>query len=145
MVSRRVAASPLPGASATPSDDVAAWRDLVSYPLDEQSVRLHQAYMVALRAREFGVRLALGADPDHILRLVVERGLVLTAIGVMAWLVLYAPTAPQLRAYLYEVTVADPATLAAATLALLATACFASWIPARRAARVAPAQALRAE
>ncbi len=103
------------------------------------------AYMVALRTREFGVRVALGADPRQIARAVAMRGLVLVASGVAAGLVLYAMAAPFLRAFLYGVTASDPVTLAGVTLALVGTASLASWLPARRAARVDPAVALRAE
>lgn len=103
------------------------------------------AYMVALRTREFGVRVALGADPKRIARLVATRGLMLTASGVAAGFALYALATPFLKAYLFGVTMSDPATLVGATLVLLATATLASWLPARRAARVDPAQALRAE
>jgi predicted permease len=103
------------------------------------------AYMVALRTREFGVRIALGADPRHIARGVATRGLVLVASGVAAGFVLYAIAAPFLRAFLYGVTTSDPVTLAGVTLALVATASVASWLPARRAAHVDPAEALRAE
>jgi len=103
------------------------------------------AYMVALRTREFGIRVALGANPKRITRLVATRGLALTAMGITAGFVLYAMAAPWLQSFLYGVTATDPATLAAATLVLVATASLASWLPARRAARVDPAQALRAE
>ena len=103
------------------------------------------AYMVALRTREFGVRVALGADPRQLARGVAMRGLELVAVGVAAGFVLYALAAPFLRAFLYGVTASDPLTLAAATLALVCTASLASWLPARRAARVDPAVALRAE
>lgn len=103
------------------------------------------AYMVAMRTREFGVRLALGADPQGIARWVVLRGLRLAAGGIAAGLVLYAAAAPFLRAFLYGVTASDPVTLAAAILTLFATAALASWLPARRAARIDPAEALRAE
>ena len=103
------------------------------------------AYMVALRAREFGVRVALGADPQQLARTVALRGLRLVAGGVAGGLVLYTIAAPFLRAFLYGVTVTDPATLAATTLVLVGTASLASWLPARRAARVDPAVALRAE
>ncbi len=103
------------------------------------------AYMVALRTREFGVRVALGADPHGIARLVAKHGFGLTAIGIAAGFAAYALAAPLLRAFLFGVTVADPATLAGATLVLLATAGLASWLPARRAARVDPALALRAD
>lgn len=103
------------------------------------------AYMVALRTREFGVRVALGANPSRIARLVASRGLMLTTSGIIAGFVLYALLAPFLSAFLYDVTPMDPATLAAATLVLVATATLASWLPARRAARIEPAEALRAE
>lgn len=102
------------------------------------------AYMVALRTREFGVRGALGADPRRIARLVAGRGLALTVGGVAIGFVLYAVAAPLLQSFLFDVTVTDPATLLAATLVLVGTATLASWLPARRAARIDPVQALRA-
>lgn len=101
-------------------------------------------YMVALRTREFGIRIALGADPRQIVAWVARRGLLLTLIGVGFGLVLHAMTAPFLRAFLYGVSTTDPWTLMAATLVLLGTASLASWMPARRAARVNPVVALRA-
>jgi ABC-type antimicrobial peptide transport system permease subunit len=101
--------------------------------------------MVALRTREFGVRVALGADPRQIARAVAMRGLRLIAGGVAAGFVLYAMAAPFLRAFLYGVSAGDPVTLVGVTLALVGTASLASWVPARRAARVDPAEALRAE
>jgi predicted permease len=103
------------------------------------------AYMVALRTREFGVRVALGANPQHIAQAVAKRGLTLVAGGVAAGFVLYAIAAPFLRAFLYGVTASDPVTLIVVTLALVGTASLASWFPARRAARVDPAEALRQE
>jgi ABC-type antimicrobial peptide transport system permease subunit len=103
------------------------------------------AYMVVLRTREFGVRVALGADPRQIARAVAVRGLKLITVGVVAGFVLYAVAAPFLRAFLYGVTTSDPVTLVGVTLALVATASLASWFPARRAAHVDPAEALRAE
>jgi ABC-type antimicrobial peptide transport system permease subunit len=103
------------------------------------------AYMVALRTRELGIRVALGADPRQLARTVAVRGLKLIAIGVVAGFALYAVAAPFLRAFLYGVTTSDPLTLIGATLALVGTASLASWLPARRAARVDPAEALRAD
>ncbi|HEY7236289.1 MAG TPA: ADOP family duplicated permease [Gemmatimonadaceae bacterium] len=103
------------------------------------------AYMVALRTREFGVRVALGADPRHLARTVAVRGFRLIAGGVIAGLIVYAIAAPFLRAFLYGVTIGDPLTLVGATLALVGTASLASWLPARKAAQVDPADALRAE
>lgn len=102
------------------------------------------AYLVALRTREFGVRLALGADPRRIARAVLGGGLALAAGGIAAGLVLHALAAPLLRTFLFGVTAHDPPTLAGAALLLAATAALASWLPARRAARVDPALALRA-
>jgi predicted permease len=103
------------------------------------------AYMVALRTRELGIRVALGANPRHLARTVAMRGLKLIAVGVLAGFVLYAVAAPFLRTFLYGVTTSDPLTLIGATLALVGTASLASWLPARRAARVDPAEALRAD
>jgi putative ABC transport system permease protein len=103
------------------------------------------AYTVALRTREFGVRVALGADPERLARAVAMRGLGLVASGILAGFVLYTIAAPFLRAFLYGVTPSDPVTLGATTVALVGAASLASWVPARRAARVDPAEALRAE
>ena len=103
------------------------------------------AYMVALRTRELGIRIALGANPARLARSVALRGLSLVAMGVFGGFALYALATPLLRGFLYGVTPADPLTLGAAALALIATASLASWIPARRVARVDPTVALRAE
>jgi hypothetical protein len=102
-------------------------------------------YMVALRTREFGIRIAIGADPNQLARSVALGGMKLLASGVAGGLVLYAIATPFLRAFLYGVTVADPITLIGATAVLVATALLASWLPARRAARVDPTVALRAD
>jgi putative ABC transport system permease protein len=103
------------------------------------------AYMVALRTRDIGIRIALGADPAGLARSVVLRALALVAGGMAGGLMLYAVATPVLRGFLYGVTAADPVTLVGATVALLLTASVASWLPARRAARVDPTVALRVE
>ena len=103
------------------------------------------AYMVALRTRELGIRIALGAEPRQVARSVAERALVVIAGGVSGGLALYALVTPFLRGFLYGVTAADPVSFVGATLALFATASLATWLPARRAAQVDPAVALRAE
>jgi len=103
------------------------------------------AYMVALRTREFGVRVALGAEPGRLARDVVLRGLTMIGAGVGVGLLLFAFASQYLRALLYGVSAGDPLTLAGATLAIVVTATVASWLPARRAARVDPAIALRAD
>jgi predicted permease len=102
------------------------------------------AYMVALRTREFGVRIALGADPRRLARAVAKRGLVLIAWGAGTGLLVFAIAAPFLRAFVYGVAATDPLTLGGALLVLVATASLANWLPARRAARIDPAEALRA-
>ncbi len=103
------------------------------------------AYLVALRTREFGLRMALGADPQRIVRSVVTRGLTLTAVGVAAGLTLFTLAVPYLRASIFGIAAWDPLPLAGATLLLMLTATLACWIPALRAAAIDPARALQAE
>jgi putative ABC transport system permease protein len=103
------------------------------------------AYLVTLRTRELGVRIALGAQPRAVAAMMTRQGLVLTAVGVAVGLSLFALVARFLRAFLYGVAPSDPVTLLAASLMLVAIASLASWIPARRASRVDPVEALRAE
>lgn len=102
------------------------------------------AYGVALRERELGVRGALGADPGRIARLVAGQGLALAVGGIGVGLLLYALAAPFLQAFLFGVGTSDPLALVVAVLVLLGAAMLASWLPARRAARVDPARALQA-
>jgi predicted permease len=103
------------------------------------------AYVVTLRTRELGVRLALGASPRAVARMLTNQGLVLAAAGVVAGLALFAVVARFLRAFLYGVAPGDPVTLALAAALLVTITALASWIPARRASRVDPADVLRAE
>ena len=103
------------------------------------------AYIVTLRTRELGVRIALGAQPSAVAAMVTRQGLVLSGAGVVVGLALVAATARFLRTFLYEVAPTDPTTLAGSAGLLLLFALMASWVPARRAARVDPMEALRAE
>ena len=103
------------------------------------------AYVVTLRTRELGVRIALGAQPSEVAGMMTRQALVLTAVGVAAGLGLFFVVARFLRSFLYGVAASDPLTLTAASLMLVGVAALASWVPARRAARVDPADALRAE
>jgi predicted permease len=103
------------------------------------------AYLVALRIKELSVRIALGAQPSAVEAMMTRQGLVLSAIGVAAGLGAFAMVARFLRSFLFGVAPNDPLALSAASLTLLVIAGLASWIPARRAARVDPADALRAE
>jgi predicted permease len=101
--------------------------------------------VVAARTREIGIRIALGADQSRVQRLVVREGVTLVAIGAGIGLAgaLFATRA--LGALLFDVTPSDPVTYASIVALLAATAVAASWIPARRAARVDPVEALRAD
>lgn len=103
------------------------------------------AYSVSQRTREFGVRNALGAAPRDVWRLVVRDGLVLAlrggAAGVAGALVLTR----LLTTFLFGVSPFDPTAFAGVPLALLSVALVATWAPARRAMRVNPVEALRAE
>jgi putative ABC transport system permease protein len=103
-------------------------------------------YSVTQRTREIGVRMALGARPSSVLRLVLGHGLLLVAIGlgigVLAALILTA-FVPQ--ALLPNVSVRDPLTFVTTSLVLAAVAALASFIPAQRATRIDPLVALRTE
>jgi putative ABC transport system permease protein len=101
------------------------------------------AFLVALRTREIGLRLALGAQPADVRRLVVRRALGDAAIGVVVGLVGAVALTRELAALLFSVSPTDPASLLSAAALLLFTAMAASWFPARRAARLDPAIALR--
>jgi len=103
------------------------------------------AYWVALRTREFGIRVALGASARSIARVVTTRGMLLGILGIGGGSGLYALGTPMLSSLLFGVTAHDPLTLVAAALLVIAMAMAASVLPARRAARVDPAEALRAE
>jgi len=102
------------------------------------------AYGVSLRQREIGVRIALGARPLDVSRMVSRQGVTLGAIGVLVGVICALSVTHVLRGLLYDVSPTDPLTLAATCIVLLGVALLASWIPARRAASVDPSEALRA-
>jgi ABC-type antimicrobial peptide transport system permease subunit len=103
------------------------------------------SYMVSLRTREIGVRIAVGARPADVSRMVSGRGVVLALVGVGIGLAAALAVTRSLQALLYDVSPADPLTLAGAAALLVAVSFVASWIPARRAARVDPLVAMRAD
>lgn len=103
------------------------------------------SYVVAQRQGEIGLRMALGAQAPEVTSMVLRQSLALALSGVAVGLLAAWGATRALRALLFGVQPTDPLTLAAVPLALLAVAALASYAPARRAARVDPAQALRTE
>ena len=103
------------------------------------------AYSVAQRTQEIGVRVALGADRGHVLKLVVGHGMRLAGLGVVVGLVLAALGTPLARSLLYNVSPFDPFSFVAVATFLVGVAMVASYVPALRATRVDPLVALRDE
>jgi predicted permease len=103
------------------------------------------SYSVAQRTREFGVRMALGAQTSDVLRLVLRRGVMLTLSGLLIGLLGAIVLTRFLASLLFGVTPTDPVTFTVVPLVLAGVALLASYFPARRATRVDPLQALRYE
>jgi putative ABC transport system permease protein len=103
------------------------------------------SYSVAQRTREMAVRVALGARGGELLRMVLRQALLLAAAGVAIGLVCALALSRVLSSMLYALSPRDPLTLGGVALLLLLTTLLAAWLPARRATRVDPAIALRAE
>jgi predicted permease len=104
-----------------------------------------KAYSVARRTREIGIRMALGAQAGAVLRMIMWEGSIMLISGVTIGLLLAIATAKILSGILYGVSALDPIAFTVAPLVLTIAALIATWLPARRATRVDPVQALRAE
>jgi putative ABC transport system permease protein len=101
------------------------------------------SYLVTQQTREIGIRIALGADPQKILRMVITRGVKLALIGVAIGLVASFALTRFLSSLLYNTSPTDPVTFATVAVALIAVAVAASATPARRAMQIDPIRALR--
>ena len=104
-----------------------------------------KSYVVARRTREIGIRVALGATPGNVVRLVVRDGLVTTVVGLIVGLGLSILAGSAIRSLLFGDWRFDITVIGAAVAALAIAATVAAWLPARRATRVAPTLALRSE
>ena len=104
-----------------------------------------KSYVVSQRTREIGLRMALGAERADVLWLVLREGLVMTGAGLLFGVLLSVATARLLAGLLYEVRTFDPLVFALAPMLLAGSALLASYLPARRATRVSPMEALRQE
>jgi ABC-type antimicrobial peptide transport system permease subunit len=103
------------------------------------------AYSVEERRREVGIRIALGAQSQQIIKFVLRTTQTTVGIGLTLGLVLSSVTAPVLGAYLYGLSPFDPLAYFQGVFILSLAALLATWVPARRALRVDPAVTLRAE
>jgi predicted permease len=101
------------------------------------------AYSVSLRQREIGVRIALGAQPSQVRRMIARNGVGLAAIGVLIGVIGAIGVTRFLQSLLFDVSPTDPVVIGGTCVVLLLVALVASWIPARRAASLDPTNALR--
>ena len=103
------------------------------------------SYIVTQRTGEIGVRLAMGADPGSIAGMILRQGGTVTLVGVMVGLMAALVGGRLIQSLLYGVSARDPLVFAVTTVFLLGVALLACWLPARRAARLSPLEALRTE
>jgi ABC-type antimicrobial peptide transport system permease subunit len=103
------------------------------------------SYIVSQRRGEIGVRLALGAEPGSVARMIVRQGGLVALAGVTVGLAAAFAVSRLIESLLYDVSPRDPGVFAATSLALSGVALMACWLPARRAARLSPLEALRTE
>ena len=101
------------------------------------------SFSVSQRLREFGLRAALGASEDDIIRLVLAEGVKLALCGMALGIALAVPAARLLKTLLFGVTATDPITFLIVSIGLVVISAIACYIPARRALRIGPAEALR--
>lgn len=103
------------------------------------------SYTASQRIREIGIRLALGAQQGELLKMFVQQGLILAAVGVAGGAIAAMMLTRLMKALLFAISPLDPLTYIAVALVLAAASCLASYLPARRASQVDPVEALRTE
>jgi putative ABC transport system permease protein len=118
---------------------------LVSLTLGMVGIYAAVSYIVSQRTNEIGIRLALGAQPGGVAAMIVRQGAVVALAGSAVGLGAALAGSRVIESLLYEVSPRDPVVLATTMVALMAIALTACWLPARRASRVSPLQAMRAE
>ena len=101
------------------------------------------AFAVNQRRQEIGVRVALGASPRSVLRLIVGRGMLLAVVGVVIGIVGARLLTTSMQSVLHHIQASDPWTFVQVIVVLLGAALVASWLPARRALQIDPVRALR--
>ena len=117
----------------------------VATALDMVGIYGVMAYSVAQRTREIGIRMALGAQPGTVQRMILREGAVMLASGVFLGVLLATGTGKLISGMLYDVGALDPLAFTAAPIVLTAAALVATWLPARRATGISPMAALRTE
>jgi putative ABC transport system permease protein len=103
------------------------------------------SYAVGRRTRELGLRIAMGAEPARVTRMVLRQGMIVALIGVGAGIGGALGATRLMRAVLFGVSPADPLTYGVTVAVVVGVALMATWVPAKQAARVDPMEALRAE
>ncbi len=122
-----------------------SWLGMVALTLAAMGVYGVMAYVVSQRTQEFGIRMALGAGTGDVLRLIFREGLALAAIGIAIGLTLALTVTRLLASFLYGVSPFDLATFTGVPVLLGLVTLLACWLPAKRATRVNPIEALRTE
>ncbi len=103
------------------------------------------AYSITLRRREIGIRLAIGADPAAVTRMILRNALVIAGAGILIGLAAAFALTRFMEKLIFGISASDPVTFAVVTLLLAAIALLAGYVPARRAAKIDPLEALRQE
>jgi len=103
------------------------------------------AFSVSRRSREMGIRLSLGADAGAVVRMVLRGAMGLVAVGALIGIILSLGVAQAVRGFLYGIEALDPVAFVGVPAVLIAVAFLAALVPARRASKVNPVQAMRSE